>query len=99
MDEIDKVSGLPKILFDITALTKKEEIKIDIIRRRYTKIVTRISGITDTHVAEDLEKELKKKFGCGGTIKDGCIELQGNQKRRTKEFLIKKGYDETLIKE
>lgn len=45
--------------------------------------------------AEDLKalaKKLKQECGTGGTIKDGVIEIQGEQRERIAEVLRKLGY-------
>ncbi len=98
MQEIDKISGLPKDLFDITNITKEQQkIKIEVKRIRFKKMMTIISGIDDKQQAKELGKEMKQKFACGGTVKDGIIEIQGDHKNKLKEFLIKKGYKEDLI--
>ncbi|MDP2562377.1 stress response translation initiation inhibitor YciH [Psychrobium sp. 1_MG-2023] len=39
-----------------------------------------------------LAKELKKVCGCGGAVKDGIIEIQGDQRESIKQFLEKKGF-------
>lgn len=51
------------------------------------KDVTVISGIPLSDTAlEDLGRKLKSQCGCGGTVKDGCIELQGDRR----DFLMTK---------
>lgn len=98
MQEIDKISGLPKDLFDISDITKgQQKIKIEVLKRRFSKMVTIISGIDDKITLKEIGKEMKQKFACGGTMKDNEIELQGNHKDRAKELLIKRGYKEELI--
>ncbi|MGI6589336.1 MAG: stress response translation initiation inhibitor YciH [Candidatus Iainarchaeum sp.] len=98
MQEIDKISGLPKDLFDISNIAKEQQkIKVEVIRRKFSKFVTVIRGIDDSEVVKDLGKEMKQKFACGGTVKDKEIELQGKHKERVVEFLIKKGYKKELI--
>ncbi|WP_038176555.1 stress response translation initiation inhibitor YciH [Vibrio pacinii] len=39
-----------------------------------------------------LAAELKKVCGCGGSIKDGTIEIQGDARDKIKALLEKKGY-------
>lgn len=98
MQEIDKISGLPKDLFDITNITKEQQkIKIEVKRSRFKKYMTFISGIEDKQTLKELGKEMKQKFACGGTAKDGLIELQGNHKEKVKDFLVLKGYKKDLI--
>ncbi len=98
MQEIDKISGLPKDLFDISNIGKEQQkVKIEVKKTRFKKFLTTISGIDDKQELKDLGKEMKQKFACGGTSKDGVIELQGSHKNKAKEFLIKKGYNENLI--
>ena len=46
--------------------------------------------------AEDLKalsKTLKQECGTGGTVKDGAIEIQGEQRQRIAEVLRKLGYN------
>jgi len=48
-------------------------------KRRYQKVVTIIKGLNPTRA---LLKKLKKKLSCGGTIKNGEVELQGSHKMK-----------------
>jgi len=41
---------------------------------------------------KELGQDLKKACGVGGAVQDGSIELQGDQRDRVREWLIKKGY-------
>ncbi|MCO1334249.1 stress response translation initiation inhibitor YciH [Microbulbifer sp. OS29] len=36
--------------------------------------------------------ELKKRCGCGGTLKDGVIEIQGDKRNEIKAFLDSRNY-------
>ena len=40
----------------------------------------------------DLCQQLKKTCGTGGAVADNTIELQGEQRDRVREMLVKKGY-------
>ncbi|MCE5299837.1 MAG: hypothetical protein LLG37_03055 [Spirochaetia bacterium] len=59
------------------------------LEKRASKQVTVISGLHTCGTArlEAMAKEMKGKFGCGGTVKDGRIELQGDVVGKAKGFL------------
>jgi translation initiation factor 1 len=42
-------------------------------------------------------KELKSKFACGGTAKEGFIMLQGDHRDEVKGYLVKLGFNEGAI--
>ena len=57
------------------------------------KGVTLIKNLVLTE--EDLStlaKRIKRDLGTGGTVKDGMIEIQGNNRERIAEVLTKLGY-------
>lgn len=59
---------------------------------RKGKGVCLISGIDDNDDAlNKLAAELKKKCGCGGAVKDGIIEIQGDKRDLIKTLLEAKG--------
>ena len=41
---------------------------------------------------KQLVRELKAQCGCGGTVKDGAIEIQGDHRDKLFEMLKAKGY-------
>ncbi|MFT5879887.1 MAG: translation initiation factor 1 [Moritella sp.] len=60
---------------------------------RKGKGATTISGIAlPEKELKALAKELKKKSGVGGSVKNFIIEIQGDQREMAKAFLEKKGY-------
>jgi translation initiation factor 1 len=60
---------------------------------RKGKGVMTISGLLlNDKALKVLAKELKKLMGCGGAIKDGIIEIQGDQREVIKAYLEKKGH-------
>jgi len=60
---------------------------------RKGKGVITVNGlIEDAKTIKALGKDLKKLCGCGGAVKDGIIEIQGDQRDVIKAFLEKKGY-------
>lgn len=57
------------------------------------KGVTLIKGIPLAEAElKKLSKELKQVCGTGGTVKDGIIEIQGEQRDKLKIALEKKGF-------
>jgi len=60
---------------------------------RNGKAVITISGLveSDSRLAE-IAALLKKKCGCGGAVKDGVIEIQGDQRDTIVSELEKLGY-------
>ncbi|WP_053980263.1 stress response translation initiation inhibitor YciH [Marinagarivorans algicola] len=57
------------------------------------KGVTLIKGVPLNEAdLKKLSKELKQICGTGGTVKDGIIEIQGEQRDKLKVTLEKKGY-------
>ena len=89
--------GLPPELCvceDITRGAQKIRIRRD--RRRFGKYVTVIGGFDDVDITS-IAKELKRKLACGGTTKDGKIELQGDHSAKVKNVLTGMGFSPELI--
>src|SRR3990167_4559155 len=83
-------------VFDEIAKTE-QKITISTVSRRYGKITTLVSGFDKNFDIKGTAKHLKEKLACGGTIKDGVIELQGNHKKQVRPVLIKMGFPEDSI--
>ncbi|MBH2951414.1 stress response translation initiation inhibitor YciH [Serratia marcescens] len=59
---------------------------------RKGKGVCLITGVDlDDAALDKLAAELKKKCGCGGSLKDGIIEIQGDKRDLLKQLLEAKG--------
>ncbi|HEJ7174338.1 TPA: stress response translation initiation inhibitor YciH [Serratia marcescens] len=59
---------------------------------RKGKGVCLIAGVDlDDAALDKLAAELKKKCGCGGSVKDGIIEIQGDKRDLLKQLLEAKG--------
>ena len=93
MTEICPNCGLPKDICACETIAKEEEkIKVSSSKKRFGKTVTTIEGISRDVDSKGILKELKTKLACGGTMKNGVIELQGDHRRKLKEILIKLGF-------
>ncbi len=93
------ITGLPDELFAWEEISKEQQvIKIYTDKRRYGKTVTIIEGFDPKDVdLKDMAKSLKRKVATGGTVKDGRIELQGDQREKAKKFLESLGYTVEIL--
>ncbi len=96
MSDICDKCGLPKDLCVCGEISKQQaKIVIRSEKRRYGKNVTLVEGLESDQ--KEIMKKLKAKLACGGTVKSGIIELQGNHVVRAKVALIKEGFPEDTI--
>lgn len=93
MPEVCPNCGLPKELCICQTIAKEEEkIRIITSERRFRKVTTIITGMSKDVNLRETAKQLKTKLACGGTVKNGTIELQGNHRYKVKELLVKMGF-------
>ena len=94
MSDICEVCGLPKEICVCEDIAREQQkISITIDQRRYGKMMTIIDGINSHELdINALISNLKSICACGGTIKDGKIELQGDHRIKVKETLEKMGF-------
>lgn len=99
MNDVCPKCGLKKELCVCETIAKEDQnIKIRVVKRRFGKEITLVEGLDESSIdIKDVAKTLKAKLACGGTIKDGVIELQGNHLAKTKETLIKIGFNQKTI--
>ena len=76
---------------------RKNRGRVDIKRQtahRGGKTVTVISGFVGIGLPEKekLAKEMQKKCGTGGTVKEGRIEIQGDRRAEVAQILIEAGF-------
>jgi translation initiation factor 1 len=100
MGEICEKCGLNKALCVCETIAKSEQkIRVMAVKRRFGKMATIIDGIEGKDInLKDLAKRLKEVFACGGTVKEGAIELQGNHVSKVKQKLIEFGFAENAIR-
>ena len=56
-----------------------------------------MSGIEKDLDIKKIAKELKEELGCGGTIRNNVIELQGDHTKKIKPLLVRIGFPEDSI--
>ena len=71
--------------------------RVDIVRQtahRGGKGVTVARNFIGIGLAEkqELAKKMQKLCGVGGTVKDGCIEIQGDKREEMKRILTEAGF-------
>ena len=98
MSEVCPNCGLPKELCVCEAIAKEsEKIRIFEVKKRYGKVSTLVQGMSKDVDTKNVLKELKTKLACGGTLKDGVIELQGKHRDKVKAILVRLGFKEDQI--
>ncbi|MBS3098976.1 stress response translation initiation inhibitor YciH [Candidatus Pacearchaeota archaeon] len=75
----------------------EQQITVRIETRRYGKKITLVSGFDKGVDLRQTAKSLKEGLACGGTVRDGVVELQGDHKKKVKPILVKIGYSENTI--
>jgi translation initiation factor 1 len=94
MSEICQICGLPKDLCVCETIAKEtQKIVVRVVKKKFNKIYTAIGGIDTKEIdIKEVTKKLKNKFACGGTAKNGVIELQGNHRAGIKDYLVQLGF-------
>ena len=77
-------SGTPK---------QQEPVRLSFQRGAKGSGVTRLERVVmhPTH-KDQLLASLKKRLGCGGTLKDGVFEFQGDHRDKLEKLLVADGY-------
>jgi translation initiation factor 1 len=96
-------TGLPAVPKSPIQQTAKKEApaknrgRVDIKRTtagRGGKTVTLVTGFVGIGLPEkeSLAKKMRNACGCGGTVKDGDIEIQGDQRDKIAQILTEAGF-------
>ena len=80
-----------------TLLPAEQNLRVKLeTKHRAGKTVTLVDGFTGSDEdAEKLGKQLKNFCGTGGSVKDGEIIVQGDQRDRVLQYLLKNGFSKT----
>ena len=100
MNNICPKCGLKLELCVCESIAKETQIvNVKVVKRRFGKLTTLIEGIDNKAVnLKELAKKLKENLACGGTVKEGVIELQGGHAQQVKKELVKLGFHPDSIK-
>lgn len=80
-----------------TLLPNQQKLKIRLeTKHRGGKAVSLIIGFIGTNLdKEDMVKKLKNHCGTGGSAKDGEMLIQGDQRDKMVQWLLKNGYTQS----
>ncbi|RJS79637.1 translation initiation factor [Candidatus Bathyarchaeota archaeon] len=94
MADICPICGLPKDLCVCGEIEKEQQrIRIRLETRKFGRPTTIVEGLNSKETnLPSLAQKLKSYCACGGTAKNGQIMLQGDQREKVREYLIKMGY-------
>ena len=85
--------GSPCTCAEKKARRPPQPVRLSFMKVRAGAGMTRIEGIIlHPRLKEELLRRFKKSLGCGGTIKDGVLELQGDRRDFVQKELEADGY-------
>jgi translation initiation factor 1 len=95
MSAVCQTCGLPKEICVCEEIAREQQrVQIYTAQRRYGKMVTIVEGFSTNDIDLDrVTSELKAACACGGTHKEGRVELQGDHRSRVKQVLEKLGFN------
>lgn len=99
MSEICPRCGLPKPLCVCETIAKEnQKIRVYTEPKKFRKVSTIIEGLDEKEIdLKDVAKKLKSTLACGGTAKEGRIELQGDHRHKVRKLLVQLGFAEASI--
>lgn len=75
----------------------QQHLRLHLDRKGGGKIVTIVKGLSESKESiENLARDLKRKCGVGGAVKNNEILIQGSKRDLIQQELIKKGYNVKL---
>ena len=79
-------------------IMQERQIIVRLETRRFKKKGTMIEGLDPKlNDLERVARELKNKYACGGTAKEGYVFLQGDHRDTIKDSLVGLGFAESSI--
>lgn len=99
MSEICTTCGLPKELCVCETIAREsQKIVVRTENKKFRKVYTVVTGFDEKQVnLKEIAKVLKNALACGGTAKDGAVELQGDHRQRVRRKLVELGFNPEMI--
>ena len=99
MNETCPRCGLPKPICVCESIAKEsQKIIVYVENKKFGKTCTIVEGLNQKEIdIKEVAKSLKSKLACGGTVKEGNIELQGDHKSKVKKYLVAMGFAQNTI--
>lgn len=63
-------------------------VKVRLVKRGKSTLTVILNLNMDDSEKQELAIQLKRKLGCGGTVKEGAIEIQGDKAEPVKKHLL-----------
>ncbi len=94
MSETCPKCGLPKPICVCETIAKESQrIRVYLVKKKFNKFSTIVEGLEEKSIdLKDVARKLKSDLACGGTVKKGMIELQGDHRQKTKDSLVRMGF-------
>ena len=94
MSEICPKCGLPKPICVCETIAKESQrVRVYLVKKKFDKFSTLVEGLEKKSIdLKEVAKKLKSDLACGGTVKEGRIELQGDHRQKAKNSLVKMGF-------
>ena len=73
------------------AAASTKPVKVRKEKRRGTWVTVVLNLNPEKHDLKALAAGLKRKLGCGGTVKQGVIEIQGDKEELARAWLLQEG--------
>ncbi len=91
--------GLPMPICVCETIAKESQrIRVYLVKKKFDKFSTIVEGLEAKSIdLKDVASKLKSDLACGGTVKAGKIELQGDHRQKVKKSLISMGFAPATI--
>ncbi len=99
MTETCPKCGLPMPICVCETIAKESQrIRVYLVKKKFDKFSTIVEGLEAKSIdLKDVASKLKSDLACGGTVKAGKIELQGDHRQKVKKSLIVMGFAPATI--